>query len=88
MNALSRESGGRTFTPQSATELPAVYDAIARELRQQYLLGYAPARQDGDGTFRRLSVRVRHPEVAQARTRAGYYADRGPVAGSRPESSR
>lgn len=74
MNALARESGGRMFTPHSASELPAIYDAIALELSNQYLIGYTPQRQDADGKFRRISVRVQHPEVAQARTRAGYYA--------------
>lgn len=74
MQALARESGGRMFTPRTARELPAVYDVIARELGQQYLLGYAPVRQERDGKFRKISVRVQHPEGAQARTRAGYYA--------------
>jgi Ca-activated chloride channel family protein len=74
LQALARESGGRFFTPRTASELPAVYDAIAQELGQQYLLGYTPERQERDGKFRRISVRVQHPEVATARTRAGYYA--------------
>jgi VWFA-related protein len=74
MQALARESGGRIFTPRTASELPGVYDVIAHELGQQYLLGYAPLRQERDGKFRRVSVRVQHPDVAQARTRAGYYA--------------
>lgn len=74
MRALARESGARIFTPQSATELPAVYDAIARELGSQYLLGYVPARQDDDGRFHRIAVRVQDPRATHARTRAGYYA--------------
>lgn len=74
MRSLARESGGHIFTPQIAGELPAIYDAIAHELRHQYLLGYTPERQDADGAFRRISVAVHHPAVVQARTRAGYYA--------------
>ena len=74
MRLLARESGGRMFTPQSGAELPGIYDAIAHELGNQYVLGYVPVRQDSDGSFRRVAVQVRHPEAAQARTRAGYYA--------------
>jgi Ca-activated chloride channel homolog len=74
MRSLARESGGRLFTPQSGGELPGIYSAIARELETQYLLGYSPVRQDPDGSFRRISVQVRHQEPILARTRAGYYA--------------
>jgi Ca-activated chloride channel homolog len=74
MASLARESGGRIFTPQTASELPAIYDTVAHELRNQYLLGYTPARQEGDGSFRRISVGVQHADAVQARTRAGYYA--------------
>jgi VWFA-related protein len=74
MRALARESGGRMFTAQSGAELSGIYDVISNELANQYLLGYAPARQESDGSFRRIAVQVRYSEAAEARTRAGYYA--------------
>jgi len=74
MRSLARDSGGRMFTPQSGAELSGIYDTIAYELGNQYVLGYIPTRQDSDGSFRRIAVHVRHPDAAQARTRAGYYA--------------
>jgi Ca-activated chloride channel homolog len=74
MRTLARESGGRIFTPQTGSELPGIYETIAHELGNQYLLGYVPARQDSDGAFRRIAVRVTHPDAAQARSRGGYYA--------------
>jgi VWFA-related protein len=75
MRALAQDSGGRLFTPQSATELHAIYDTIAQELGTQYLLGYVPARAAGDREFRRITVVVSGRELT-ARTRAGYYARR------------
>jgi Ca-activated chloride channel family protein len=72
LGTLARESGGRLFTPRTARELPAIYDAIAEELSHQYVIGYLPS-QGADGTFRRISVGAR---VGVARTRAGYYAER------------
>ena len=62
MNTLARESGGRLFTPRTARELPAIYDAIAEELSHQYVIGYLPS-QGADGTFRRVSVGVLQPRV-------------------------
>ena len=86
LNTLARESGGRLFTPRTTRELPAIYDAIAEELSHQYVIGYLPS-QGADGTFRRVSVGVVQPRVGVARTRAGYYADRGPTAESASSSS-
>jgi Ca-activated chloride channel homolog len=76
MGAVARESGGRTFFPKSARELPAIYTAIAQELASQYELGYVPARPGADGAFRRVAVRVPPRLNALARTRSGYYAPR------------
>ncbi len=75
MRALAQDSGGRIFFPTAPTELAAVYGAIARELACQYDLGYVPARP-GDGTFRRIAVRLLAPASGTARTRSGYHAAR------------
>jgi Ca-activated chloride channel homolog len=79
LNALAQQSGGRLFAPRTARELPAIYDAIGQELRHQYVIGYVP-NEGADGTFRHISVGVLEPRVGVARTRAGYYADRGRTA--------
>ncbi len=76
MRAIARDAGGRIFHPTMATELPAVYGAIARELTSQYDLGYVPTKPGGDGAFRRIAVRVLPPTRAVARTRSGYHAAR------------
>jgi Ca-activated chloride channel homolog len=78
MRALARHAGGRSFFPQAVMELPGIYDDIARELENQYELGYFPA-AGGDGEFRRVTVRV---ENANARTRSGYYASAPGAPGS------
>jgi hypothetical protein len=75
MKAIARESGGRSFFPKTALELPAVYTAIADELAGQYELGYVP-RPGADGAFRRVMVRVPAQTHALARTRSGYYSPR------------
>ena len=72
MRTFAREAGGRAFFPRSAQELPAIYDAIALELANQYELGYVPLKPGGDGAFRRLAVRL--AATGLPRTRSGYYA--------------
>ena len=72
MRRLAEDTGGRAFVTTGPAELPAVYEAIGTELREQYWLAYVPTFvQPG---FRRVSVRVTDPPGLQARTRAGYSA--------------
>ena len=79
LRALAQDSGGRMFRPTTALELPAVYEAIARELASQYDIAYLPTRLGGDG-FRRVAVRVRPPTQAAVRARTGYHSrGTGPV---------
>ena len=44
--------------PNSLSELDAVYDRIAEELRTQYSLGYVSSNKRRDGKWRRIVVRV------------------------------
>jgi Ca-activated chloride channel family protein len=74
LTALSNETGGQVHFPQSLSELDAVYDRIAEELRTQYSLGYVSANKRKDGKWRRIVVRVPDRESVQVRHRLGYYA--------------
>jgi Ca-activated chloride channel homolog len=80
MRALAEDAGGRVFFPTVASELPAIYQAIADELGNQYELGYAPAQTNLSRAFRHVAVRILPPAIAVARTRRGYCASRGSVA--------
>jgi Ca-activated chloride channel family protein len=73
MRQLAQETGGRSFFPQSATELPKIYDQISDELSSQYTLAYSSKNTRRDGAWRRIVVRVTRPD-ATARTKLGYYA--------------
>jgi len=69
---LAHKSGGRAFFPRRIQELGGVFDRIAEELSNQYLLTFAPA-HGRDGKYHQLRV-----EVAggyQVRARAGYRLD-------------
>jgi Ca-activated chloride channel homolog len=70
---LATLTGGRSFHARDPKTLPATLRAIAQELREQYLLGYTPARAIVTGTneWRSIEVVVRRPNV-QVRARDGY----------------
>jgi len=80
LRSLARDTGGRIFFPTSARELGTIYDVVAQELASQYQLGYVPLRPGGDGTFRRVSVKVLPSTGGVARTRSGYTASRRRIA--------
>lgn len=77
LTALARETGGQGYFPNSLSELDAVYDRIAEELRTQYNLGYVSANKRRDGKWRRIVVRVPARDDVQVRHKIGYYAPAG-----------
>lgn len=76
LTALSRETGGQVFFPNSLSELDTVYDRIAEELRTQYNLGYVSSNVRRDGKWRRVVVRAPTREGLTIRHKIGYYAPR------------
>jgi Ca-activated chloride channel family protein len=76
LRQLAQETGGRSFFPREASELPKIYEQISEELASQYTIAYTSKNQRRDGAWRRIVVRVARPNVI-ARTKQGYYAPSG-----------
>lgn len=75
---LASVTGGRSFLLKDARELDATLATIARELRFQYLLGYAPMTSFEPGTHEWRSIRValrNAPPGVRIRARDGYTTD-------------
>ena len=73
LKRLANVSGGETWFPKSLSELPAVCQQAAREIRTRYTIGYLPA-LDNHGPLRHIQVRVSvagRPGLS-ARTRTSY----------------
>lgn len=70
---LATLTGGRSFHTRDAAKLTETLRAIARELREQYLLGYTPSRPlvAGSNEWRSITVTVKRAGV-QVRARDGY----------------
>jgi Ca-activated chloride channel family protein len=71
-------TGGRSFLLKDATELEKTLSTIARELRYQYLLGYAPSDpiEEGVREWRSIRVTLKNPRPGvHVRARDGYSTD-------------
>ena len=70
---LATLTGGRSYHVRDGARLADTLRTIARELRQQYLLGYTPTRSPvaGSNEWRSITVTVKRPD-AQVRARDGY----------------
>jgi Ca-activated chloride channel homolog len=73
MEKISAATGGASFVPKAETELPAIFDRIAAEIRSQYLLQYYSNNQSGGRNFRRIAVTTPARAELRVRSREGYY---------------
>jgi VWFA-related protein len=74
---IADQTGGRAFGASEPSQLPAIAEKIAIELRNQYVLAYSPSNAARDGKYRKVEVRVDQPKglpALKARWRLGYYA--------------
>lgn len=79
LERLASETGGRSYFPNSTSELNGIASEIAGELRMQYSIGYIPTNDRADGTFRHIKVQVDDGPAGQKRiaiTKAGRTADK------------
>lgn len=77
LRRLAETTGGTAFFPVGVREVEQVCQRIARDLRNQYTVGYRPNNEKLDGSWRRTLVRVNPPKTApsvKVRTKEGYYA--------------
>jgi Ca-activated chloride channel family protein len=74
LKKLAKATGGEAFFPGSAKEVASICQQVARDIRQQYTLGYAPTSAGTRDAYRRIEVQVIAPgrERLRVRTRGGY----------------
>ncbi|MEN6536661.1 MAG: VWA domain-containing protein [Bryobacteraceae bacterium] len=76
LKRLAQETGGEVFFPSQLSEVVAICERIARDIRHQYTIGYVPTNLARDGAYRAIRVRARakgHDRLS-VRTRTGYIA--------------
>ena len=71
---LAEATGGETFFPKEVTDVDRIAHQVARDIRSQYTIQYAPVNQAMDGSYRQIKIAVNAPGKPTPRTRSGYYA--------------
>jgi Ca-activated chloride channel homolog len=74
LRQLSEETGGVAFFPASEKSVVDSSEQIARDLREQYVLGFVPEKRGSQNSFRKVQVKVTTSEKGKmhVRTRSGY----------------
>jgi len=76
LKRLAQATGGEAFLPGQLSEVVAISERIARDIRHQYTIGYVPINPARDGAYRTIRVLARAPGHGRlsVRTRTGYIA--------------
>jgi Ca-activated chloride channel homolog len=74
LRRLCKDTGGLAFFSTGGQSVSEMSASIARDLREQYTIGFAPEKKS-DGTFRKIHVEVTAPGRGKlmVRTRSGYF---------------
>jgi VWFA-related protein len=75
LDMLAKETGGAAYFPKSLGEIDDVAAEVARDIRNQYILGYHSTKGFETGGFRVVQVDVHAKGYGKlsVRTRTGYY---------------
>jgi Ca-activated chloride channel family protein len=76
---LAEATGGRAYFPENVEEAAGMIQRVARDLREQYTIGYFPTNPNRDGAWRSVRVEITPPPGFPTRLDANYrYGYYGP----------
>jgi Ca-activated chloride channel family protein len=75
LRRLAKVTGGVPYFPNTPAEVDNILQKVARDLREQYIVGYVPPTPGKTGRYHKLRVRVVAAGMGKllVRTRTGYY---------------
>jgi VWFA-related protein len=76
LEIIADRTGGLAFFPKTLNEVDEISSTVARDIRNQYTIGYKPTNPRGTGGFRSVRVEAKakgHGKMT-VRTKSGYYA--------------
>jgi len=82
LEIIAQRTGGIAFFPKTLDEVDEISRMVARDIRNQYTIGYHPTNPRGNGGFRQIRVEAKtkgHGKMT-VRTKSGYYAGAQPAA--------
>ena len=84
LEIITQRTGGIAFFPKTLDEVDEISRTVARDIRNQYTIGYKPTNPRGNGGFRQIRVDAKakgHGKM-MVRTKSGYYAGAQGAAGA------
>jgi Ca-activated chloride channel homolog len=84
LEIIAQRTGGIAFFPKTLDEVDEISRTVARDIRNQYTIGYKPTNPRGAGGFRLVKVeaKVKGHGKLTVRTKSGYYAGQARAAGA------
>ena len=81
LEIIAQRTGGIAFFPKTLDEVDEISRTVARDIRNQYLIGYKPTNPRGSGGFRlvRVEAKAKGHSKMTVRTKSGYYAGTQPA---------
>ena len=80
LDIIAQRTGGIAFFPKTLDEVDEISRTVARDIRNQYSIGYHPTNPRSNGGFRQIRVEAKgkgHGKMT-VRTKSGYYAGAQP----------
>jgi Ca-activated chloride channel family protein len=76
LDIIAQRTGGIAFFPKTLDEVDEISRSVARDIRNQYSIGYKPTNPRGSGGFRlvRVDAKAKGHGKMTVRTKSGYYA--------------
>jgi Ca-activated chloride channel homolog len=76
LRKIAEQTGGRAYFPSHERDLREAFEQIQRDLREQYLVAYAPKNKARDGSYRKIQIELVNPNLKQLKLnyRSGYFA--------------
>jgi VWFA-related protein len=76
LEIIADRTGGLAFFPKTLNEVNEISSTVARDIRNQYTIGYKPTNPRGTGGFRSVRVEAKSKSHGKmtVRTKSGYYA--------------
>lgn len=74
LKRLAKVTGGKSYFPESPSQITGICQQIARDLRLEYTIGYHPSNPNSGGSYHAIRVRATAPGNGRLHvsTRAGY----------------
>jgi VWFA-related protein len=75
LESLSAETGGMAFFPKNLEQIDQIAAEVARDIRNQYTIGYHSTKPTSDPGFRQVEVIAQGKGMGKltVRTRTGYF---------------